>query len=224
MCFKEESDFCHQVDLKDRFARSSGVLISTLAHGWRTNAEMSMPMSHMHVQPTPTLTHIFYPDVPMQSHTHTGKCHESSSCVTCMRICRSTEAHHLPATLADRTKEETATRKVEIMTSTFINKNAITQPAHSPCTSVQQANLPIREMPLLWSDFSMFYFSDSHSPLLEAHHHGCWVHWSQPWLGGRRHKHANKEPSKLQLVSSSIIHTFNTMELALLMFPGRKFY
>lgn len=93
---------------------------------------MSTPMSHMHVQPTPTLTHIFYPDVPMQSHTHTGKCHESSSCVTCMRICRSTEAHHLPATLADRTKEETATRKVEIMTITFISKNAITQPAHSP--------------------------------------------------------------------------------------------
>lgn len=48
-----------------------------------------------------------------------------------MGISRSTEAHHKPAMLADETKDETATRKLEIMTSTFISKTAIMQPAHS---------------------------------------------------------------------------------------------
>lgn len=30
---------------------------------------MSVPMPHMHSQPTPILTHIFYPDVPLHTHT-----------------------------------------------------------------------------------------------------------------------------------------------------------
>lgn len=79
-------------------------------------------------------SHVFSIPICLCTHTHTerGKSHESSSCVTCMGICRSTEAHHQPATLADRTKEETATRKLEIMTSTFISKIAITQPAYCP--------------------------------------------------------------------------------------------
>lgn len=46
-------------------------------------------------------------------------------------ICRSTEAHYTPAMPADKTKEETATKKLEIMTSNFTSRTAITQSVHS---------------------------------------------------------------------------------------------
>lgn len=157
---------------------------------------------------------------------------------TCMGISRSTEAHHKPAMLADETKDETATRKLEIMTSTFISKTAIMQPAHSLASLWSKQNyllkrclycdLTFRERRGAALAFPCFisltlipcYRKHRHHHM---HHHGCWAHWSQPWLGDGRHKPTNKEPSKLQLVSSSIIHTFNRMELASLMLQGRKF-
>lgn len=168
---------------------------------------MSVSMPHVHSQPTPTLTHIFYPDVPL--HTHMGKCHEASSCVTCMGICRSTEAHHKPAMLADQTKEETATRKLEIMTSTFTCKTAITLPAHSLASLWSKqiyllerclcCDLTLGEREGTGLGFLCFisltlipcYRKHKHH---HAHHHGCWVHWNQPWLGRWRHKPANKSP------------------------------
>lgn len=85
-CFKQEDNFCHQVDLKDRFALS----LLTFQHedpcmDEGPIMEMSMPMPCIHSQPTPTLTRIFY------AHTD-GKCHEASWCVTRMGICRSSYA------------------------------------------------------------------------------------------------------------------------------------
>lgn len=85
-CFKQEDNFCHQVDLKDRFALS----LLTFQHEGPCMdegpiVEMSMAMPCIHSQPTPTLTRIFY------AHTD-GKCHEASWCVTRMGICRSSYA------------------------------------------------------------------------------------------------------------------------------------
>lgn len=171
-------------------------------------------------------------------HTH-RKLPWSLLICTCMAISRSTEAHHKAAMLAGETKEETATRKLEIMTSTFVSRTAITQPAHSLVSLWRKQNyllerclycdLTCRERRGAAPAFPCFisltlipcYWKHRHH---HTHHHGCWVHWSQPWLGGWKQKPANKDSSKLQLGSSSIIHTFNTMEMALLMLHGRKFY
>lgn len=158
---------------------------------------MSVSMARMYSQPTPTLARIFYPDVPL--HTHMGKCHEASSCVTYMGTCRSTEAHHKPAMLADKTKEETETRKLEIMTSTFTSKTVITQPALSLASLWSKqiyllerclyCDLTLRERGGTASAFPCFisltfipcYRKHKHHC---AHHHACWVHCNQPWLGG----------------------------------------
>lgn len=238
-CFKQEGDFYHRVDLKDRCAHSSGVLIPSMKAHARMKDQLWKCLCQCQActhSPHPP-SHVF--SMQMCLCTYMGKCHEASSCVTGMGICRSTEAHHKPAMLADETKEETATRKLEIMTSTFTCKTAITQPAHS-LASLWRKQIYLLER-CLYCDltfkrkgrncpsFSMFYFSDSHSLLLEAQASPR----TSPWLlaplksamaGRLKAQTCKQEPSKLQLVSSSIIHTFNTMELALLMLHGRKFY
>lgn len=153
-------------------------------------------------------------------HTHTGK-HLIYVLWTCSYVHgrEYAQAHRPTAStsmLYNKIKEETATWRLEIMTSTFIRKTPIIQPVQSLSSPWSKQSYSLQRC--LYSDLTLEKEGElpwlSHISLglrgrdllLEAHtlpctSHSWWVHGRQMESWGWRHKPMTKESLKPQLVS-----------------------